>query len=270
MADRCGSAAFLSTPSARRATTLCAATSRPAGYFYPRPPRGGRLLNDACSFGISNFYPRPPRGGRHHIFLLLSRGFLFLSTPSARRATRCGCTMCGSPSISIHALREEGDQKGEPIQIPLSDFYPRPPRGGRPADYLGLPTKVKFLSTPSARRATLPVFHPACLLSISIHALREEGDRISRVSNACGADFYPRPPRGGRQGNTAALSVTTIFLSTPSARRATSVPRPDGSARKNFYPRPPRGGRHTMFLQFVKRFLFLSTPSARRATQGQS
>ena len=41
----------------------------------------------------------------------------------------------------------------------------------------------------------------SCLevINISIHALREEGD----------------------QGNTAALSVTTIFLSTPSARRAT-------------------------------------------------
>ena len=38
------------------------------------------------------------------------------------------------------------------------------------------------------------------MVQISIHALREEGD----------------------QGNTAALSVTTIFLSTPSARRATN------------------------------------------------
>ena len=38
----------------------------PAGYdFYPRPPRGGRLV---CAFvqqrAIRYFYPRPPRGGR--------------------------------------------------------------------------------------------------------------------------------------------------------------------------------------------------------------
>ena len=56
---------------------------------------------------------------------------------------------------------------------------------------------------------------------ISIHALREEGDRMT------GAIF----------------SEQLVFLSTPSARRATvdlSVPYKDYT---NFYPRPPRGGR---------------------------
>ena len=57
----------------------------------------------------------------------------------------------------------------------------------------------QFLSTPSARRATIPRYFDKKYEEISIHALREEGDL----------------------GNTAALSVTTIFLSTPSARRAT-------------------------------------------------
>ena len=78
---------FLSTPSARRATSarMMAAVEIPD--FYPRPPRGGRLLMAAMDFTI----------------------FLFLSTPSARRATgmsRPLRTVCG---ISIHALREEGD-----------------------------------------------------------------------------------------------------------------------------------------------------------------
>ena len=35
---------------------------------------------------------------------------LFLSTPSARRATAFKCLYGGSRKISIHALREEGDQ----------------------------------------------------------------------------------------------------------------------------------------------------------------
>ena len=35
---------FLSTPSARRATLSQAAPLSARGYFYPRPPRGGRLL----------------------------------------------------------------------------------------------------------------------------------------------------------------------------------------------------------------------------------
>ena len=34
--------------------------------------------------------------------------------------------------ISIHALREEGDLNNEDLQYIDSDFYPRPPRGGRP------------------------------------------------------------------------------------------------------------------------------------------
>ena len=34
--------------------------------------------------------------------------------------------------ISIHALREEGDQHSHGLRPVKSYFYPRPPRGGRP------------------------------------------------------------------------------------------------------------------------------------------
>ena len=34
---------------------------------------------------------------------------------------------------------------------------------------------------------------------ISTHALREEGDNQTDSFSACPMDFYPRPPRGGRQ-----------------------------------------------------------------------
>ncbi len=36
---------------------------------------------------ILNFYPRPPRGGRQEPKRFLFGGQVFLSTPSARRAT---------------------------------------------------------------------------------------------------------------------------------------------------------------------------------------
>ena len=56
--------------------------------------------------------------------------------------------------ISIHALREEGD-------LPTI-------RRGSVGDV--------FLSTPSARRATLEALWVILGVEISIHALREEGD----------------------------------------------------------------------------------------------
>ena len=36
-------------------------------------------------------------------------------------------------------------------------------------------------------------------MKISIHALREEGDQIRVFELILVQDFYPRPPRGGRQ-----------------------------------------------------------------------
>ena len=147
---------------------------------------------------------------------------IFLSTPSTRRATRLPGGLGRVPDISIHALREEGDKAGEPVTIPINDFYPRPPRGGRP---------VALPNEPGNR-------------FISIHALREEGDvkgwlratevtrflstpsaRRATARSALSAqvvrDFYPRPPRGGRRILPCFFPPKIIFLSTPSARRAT-------------------------------------------------
>ena len=78
---------FLPTPSARRATGLYSRVRQGLHDFYPRPPRGGRLIlslsfPDVHKFlptpsarratpqtqplmaKFPNFYPRPPRGGR--------------------------------------------------------------------------------------------------------------------------------------------------------------------------------------------------------------
>ena len=191
----------------------------------------------------------------------------FLSTPSARRATSPSWRCCMMSAISIHALREEGDLRillnSALISLFLStpsarratpecgqsghkqhDFYPRPPRGGRPTykhvraaatiisihalrEEGDLPAckagriRRAFLSTPSARRATCPAWPRFCEYCY----------------------FYPRPPRGGRHSSS--------------------------DTRKNlqdFYPRPPRGGRLRILLNSALISLFLSTPSARRAT----
>ena len=122
--------------------------------FYPRPPRGGRRVGCPPGSASGNFYPRPPRGGRPrcrpaHLGLLQ-----FLSTPSARRATTVFATRLNHGCISIHALREEGDVRTRSRCLHQMYFYPRPPRGGRLSTKGIPPAAFRFLSTPSARRAT--------------------------------------------------------------------------------------------------------------------
>ena len=78
--------------------------------------------------------------------------------------------------ISIHALREEGDSTPVRRGLTATYFYPRPPRGGRRRTLESVRSSSRFLSTPSARRATLLQLGDVHLIAISIHALREEGD----------------------------------------------------------------------------------------------
>ena len=122
----------------------------------------------------------------------------FLSTPSARRATNMRKAPTSCSSISIHALREEGDTAHRPPSSCPCHFYPCPPRGGRPVDSENDQyAELLFLSTPSVRRATARQRAGGILLVISIHALREEGDPLSGSTGRQHCDFYPRPPRGG-------------------------------------------------------------------------
>ena len=193
----------------------------------------------------------------------------FLSTPSARRATRC--------------RRSRRRWKRY--------FYPRPPRGGRHGNLcIGRCGKI-FLSTPSARRATRVADLLEIGLDISIHALREEGDPelITKQEDTDAISIHALREEGDLRP-CAAPDLTLQFLSTPSARRATgfcfwmlehriqflSTPSarratascsPTPSNTKNFYPRPPRGGRPTSEGGDAHGKRFLSTPSARRATR---
>ena len=170
---------FLSTPSARRATKRTPCRTSSMRNFYPRPPRGGRPSR--CRFGFPctrYFYPRPPRGGRQDAVAAVNTAETFLSTPSARRATLFQRRPGAVKEISIHALREEGDCNESGRKTGQEHFYPRPPRGGRQPKINKHRKRNKFLSTPSARRATRQGHQDHRGHDISIHALREEGDRL--------------------------------------------------------------------------------------------
>ena len=147
--------------------------------------------------------------------------------------------------ISIHALRGEGDRWLCIRAMPSLDFYPRPPRGGRPGDpgWYG-ESCCLFLSTPSAGRATR---ESLSLTSGSFYFYPRppRGGRQAPPGQAQhkATNFYPRPPRGGRRA--VALVACHIHCISIHALRGEgdAVIRRLFSIASNFYPRPPRGGR---------------------------
>ena len=235
-----------------------------------------------------NFYPRPPRGGRLFSWLQSSSSTSFLSTPSARRATNPSSWYFLLSWISIHALREEGDFRCKPVRLRLSISIHALREEGDLAVLIAAIAFCRFLSTPSARRATKRVYKMAEYDNISIHALREEGDvGLSKVrGNAqisihalreegdfidfyyfyCPNNFYPRPPRGGRQGRGDPATPAGGFLSTPSARRATTGQGRRGAGYPISIHALREEGDSTTTSLPVSLHRFLSTPSARRAT----
>ena len=66
---------------------------------------------------------------------------------------------------------------------------------------------------------------------------------MARPLRSCSANFYPRPPWGGRQADRSWCTSSREFLSTPSVGRATPDPGSSSYADEDFYPRPPWGGR---------------------------
>ena len=147
-----------------------------------------------------DFYPRPPRGGRRE-----NDSGPWAQTQISIHALReegdqeARCAALGSLEISIHALREEGDL--------------------RPQHFQGHPTAISIHALREEGDPDLYRLHPESHM-ISIHALREEGDFVRCRSWAEIADFYPRPPRGGRPWHPGVSAPAHYF-----------------------YPRPPRGGR---------------------------
>ena len=212
--------------------------------FYPRPPRGGRPrdpLDQGRHIGISTHALHEE--GDQEIDAASFPAMRFLPTPSTRRAT----------VDSFDPLRHR------------LNFYPRPPRGGRPQktgwvqDTQDISTHalheegdivrvvkhwrhLLFLPTPSTRRATIRGAGVVAMVSISTHALHEEGDikpwrcfmkSIKISTHALHEEGDVIECVDFRRGHCS-------FLPTPSTRRATHVRRDRSDRDFSSYPRPPR------------------------------
>ena len=124
---------------------------------------------------------------------------VFLSTPSARRATA---------SVA-------------PILLAMAYFYPRPPRGGRPVVRAGDAATVPISIHALREEGDLAAASACQSAAISIHALREEGDTLT-INIPAGAYQFLSTPSARRATTSGRFPIShVIFLSTPSARRAT-------------------------------------------------
>ena len=85
-------------------------------------------------------------------------------------------------NISIHALREEGDDRGHQLLTTINISIHALREEG----------DAKWKADESK-------------LQISIHALREEGDPRASGPARKKSNFYPRPPRGGRHALLSCL-----------------------------------------------------------------
>ena len=191
--------------------------------------------------------------------------FLFLSTPSARRAT----FPTSKPTRKQSYFYPRPPRGGRPTPSKTGrrggDFYPRPPRGGRPLKDDGLVAIKKFLSTPSARRATVGevpftylvleflstpsarratgAIHGGETFQWNFYPRPPRGGRLETVKTTItGCYFYPRPPRGGRPLHPAMMVCSLISIHAL-REEGDATGRHHGTAATDFYPRPPRGGR---------------------------
>ena len=192
--------AFQSTPPARGATSGAPALIR-RRKFQSTPPARGATCGQAIKWGCEDISIHAPREGGDRADRLLG---------------------IGDRGISIHAPREGGDCGiASTIVVMISDFNPRPPRGGRPK-----------AGTSPARRAY--DFNPR----------PPRGGRLlpEKPHRQGLPHFNPRPPRGGRLSASRTASRHSAFQSTPPARGATPARLPQPLPARPISIHAPREG----------------------------
>ena len=171
-------------------------------HIFQSTPSVGRATIPIRKRGVESIYfnPRPPWGGRRKLETLTTL----------------------PPSISIHALRGEGDISGQ-AGTDLSPAFQSTPSVGRATGiaFLIAWRSASFQSTPSVGRATLVVNYD------------DYTDTI----------FQSTPSVGRATARRSSFRSILTFQSTPSVGRATWMYKCVTNPATDFNPRPPWGGR---------------------------
>ena len=210
--------------------------------FYPRSPRGERLTAARIPPSTATFLSTLPARGATMIQPTRVSAVIFLSTLPARGAT-APAAPSPSPSPHFYPRSPRGERPGAGgggVSAPA--FLSTLPARGATVR-LPLAGAAGFISTPAPRLGCavhsvlrsdlgcISIHAPregsdlaqlvlGAVIRISIHAPREGSDCQESSARHALCDFYPRSPRGERQG------------SVNSAKAAW-----------DFYPRSPRGER---------------------------
>ena len=146
--------------------------------FLSTLPARGATQHLAADQRVLHISIHAPREGSDQ-FSQHIRGILGISIHAPREGSDAKTkALTALTNISIHAPREGSDSRTTCPAVERHNFYPRSPRGERPAAWAARSTCCIFLSTLPARGATILI--RCWLLSYTY--------------------FYPRSPRGERRG----------------------------------------------------------------------
>ena len=255
---------FLSTPPSRVATKdYIAAIYCPAVSIHATLAGGDIFQLDAGGVGNQSFYPRHPRGWRPALMIGAGRRLAFLSTPPSRVATvlhnfggvaECvsiHATLAGGDDtnviwfdgsdVSIHATLAGGDQSASIFLLFWLCFYPRHPRGWRPATPLRhWKTTTSFYPRhPRGWRPAWPC-RDTGPEGVSIHATLAGGDKAVSPNSVPMVSFLSTPPsRVATARQYQSLPRSQVFLSTPPSRVATAGATMYATRQKMFLSTPP-------------------------------
>ena len=124
--------------------------------------------------------------------------------------------------ISIHALREEGDDRAQlPLYHPQISIHALREEGDIRAAWAFSGGKISIHALREEGDSGL-FMEAVRIIKISIHALREEGDGFSQASTCRSKSFLSTPSARRATDDNTFIQTYFQFLSTPSARRATA------------------------------------------------